>query len=436
MPSPLSLDLSYISDLVSEGEISAMASQAQTALQTLLNHTGRGSDFLGWINLPFDAEKQVPALKKSAKALAACESVVSVGIGGSYLGIKATIEALGGSDKIHYAGHHLSPTYFQNLLKNLNPKKTGIVVISKSGTTTEPAVAFRILKTWVEKAVGKKKAKGRIVAVTDQSKGALKGMADAEGYQTYVIPDDVGGRYSVLTPVGLLPIAAAGFDISKLLKGAQAAAKDTQSMNLATNLSARYAAARYLLYQKGKTTEVLANFRPELHYVSEWWKQLYGESEGKEGKGLFPASVDLTTDLHSMGQYLQEGRRNLMETILWVSKEEKEVIIPKDKDDREGLNFLAGKKLSWVNEQAMKGTAVAHRDGGLPVIRLTLDGISEYSLGYLYYFFEMACGISGTLLGINPFDQPGVEAYKKNMFALLGKKGFESLAKELKAKGV
>jgi len=321
-------------------------------------------------------------------------------------------------------------------MKGLNPKKTGLGVISKSGTTTEPAVAFRILKTWVEKAVGKKKAKGRIVAVTDASKGALKGLADADGYKTFVIPDDVGGRYSVLTPVGLLPIAAAGFDIAKLLKGAQAAAKDCRLPEISRNISARYAAARYLLYQKGKTTEVLANFRPELHYVSEWWKQLYGESEGKEGKGLFPASVDLTTDLHSMGQYLQEGRRNLMETMLWVAKEEKDIAIPKDKDDREGLNFLAGKKLSWVNEQAMKGTAVAHRDGGLPVIRLTLDGISEYSLGYLYQFFEMACGISGTLLGINPFDQPGVEAYKKNMFALLGKKGFETLAAELKAKGV
>lgn len=436
MPSPLSLDLSYISDAVSLNEVEALAPRALEALKSLLQKTGRGSDFLGWIDLPFDAQKQLPALKKAAKAFDQCESVVSVGIGGSYLGIKSTIEALGGSDKIHYAGNHLSPTSFNKLLKTLNPKKTGIIVISKSGTTTEPAVAFRILKTWVEKAVGKKKAKGRIVAVTDQAKGALKGMSDAEGYATFVIPDDVGGRYSVLTPVGLLPIAAAGFDIAKLLKGAQDAAKVMKSDDFSLNLSARYAAARYLLYQKGKSTEVLANFRPELHYVSEWWKQLYGESEGKEGKGLFPASVDLTTDLHSMGQYLQEGKRNLMETMLWVKDEEADVTIPKDKDDREGLNFLAGKKLSWVNEQAFKGTAVAHKDGGLPVIRITLDEISEYSLGYLYQFFEMACGISGTLLGINPFDQPGVEAYKKNMFALLGKKGFEKLAAELKAKGV
>ena len=436
MPTPLSLDLSYLSDIVSESEISGLGPQVEAALKSLLEKTGRGSDYLGWIDLPFDAQKQLADLKNSAKAFAPCESVVSVGIGGSYLGIKATIEALGGSPKIHYAGNHLSPTSFNKLLKELNPKKTGIIVISKSGTTTEPAVAFRILKTWVEKAVGKKKAKGRIMAVTDQAKGALKGMSDAEGYKTFVIPDDVGGRYSVLTPVGLLPIAAAGFDIGKLLKGAQDAAREMKSPGLSTNLSARYAAARYLLYQKGKATEVLANFRPELHYVSEWWKQLYGESEGKEGKGLFPASVDLTTDLHSMGQYLQEGKRNLLETMLWVKQEEADLAIPKDKDDREGLNFLAGKKLSWVNEQAMKGTAVAHKDGGLPVIRLVLDGISEYSLGYLYYFFEMACGISGRLLGINPFDQPGVEAYKKNMFALLGKKGFEKLAAELKAKGV
>ncbi|HJT23298.1 MAG TPA: glucose-6-phosphate isomerase, partial [bacterium] len=381
MPTPLSLDLSYISDLVSESEITALAPQVQKALKSLLEKTGRGSDYLGWIDLPFDAQKQLTALKKAAKAFDACESVVSVGIGGSYLGIKATIEALGGSDKLHYAGHHLSPTSFNKLIKTLNPKKTGIVVISKSGTTTEPAVAFRILKSWVEKAVGKKKAKSRIVAVTDQAKGALKGMADAEGYPTFVIPDDVGGRYSVLTPVGLLPIAVAGFDIARLLKGAQDAAKVMKSSDLSANLSARYAAARYLLYQKGKSTEVLANFRPELHYVSEWWKQLYGESEGKEGKGLFPASVDLTTDLHSMGQYLQEGKRNLMETMLWVKDEEQDVAIPKDKDDREGLNFLAGKKLSWVNEQAFKGTAVAHRDGGLPVIRLTLNELSEYSLG-------------------------------------------------------
>ncbi len=436
MPKPLTLDLSYISETVTEKDIEGIQPQVQAALESLLKKTGRGADFLGWIDLPSSAAKQLQALRKAAGVFDKCRDVVCVGIGGSYLGTKATLEALGGAPKIHFAGHHLSPTDFQKLLSELKPKKTGICVISKSGTTTEPAVAFRILKSWLEKGAGKKKARKRIVAVTDQAKGALKDLADADGYKTFVIPDDVGGRYSVLTPVGLLPIAIAGFDIGRLLKGAQDAAKDMRSADLSVNLAARYAAARFLLYQKGKTIEVLANFRPELHYVGEWWKQLYGESEGKEGKGIFPASVDLTTDLHSMGQYLQEGRRTLLETILWVQKEDKEVLIPRDPEDREGLNFLAGKRLSWVNEQAMKGTAVAHRDGGLPVIRLTLDRVSEYSLGYLYYFFEMACGISGTLLGINPFDQPGVEAYKKNMFALLGKKGYEDLAAQLKAKGV
>lgn len=436
MPQTLSLDLSYLQDLVTEQEIESYYSHAQNALETLFHKTGKGSDFLGWIDLPFDAEKQVGAIKKAAKKFEKCDAVVSIGIGGSYLGIRSTIEALGGSDKIHYAGNQLSPTGFNRLISQLSGKKVGLIVISKSGTTTEPAVAFRILKLWLEKNVGKKKATKRIVAITDREKGALKDMSNHEGYETFVIPDDVGGRYSVLTPVGLLPIAAAGFNISKLLKGAQAAAKDCKSTAVHKNPAARYAIARYLAFKKGKTTEVLANFRPELHYVSEWWKQLYGESEGKEGTGLFPASVDLTTDLHSMGQYLQQGQRNLLETILWVQKEKKDIVIPKDKKDWEGLNFLAGKKLSWVNEQAMKGTAVAHRDGQLPVIRVVLDDLNEYSLGYLYYFFEMACAISGTLLGINPFDQPGVEAYKKNMFALLGKKGFEELAAQLKEKGV
>ncbi len=436
MPQTLSLDLSYLQELVTEQEIESYYSHAQNALESLLHKTGKGSDFLGWIDLPFTAEKQVSAIKKAAQKFEKCDAVVSIGIGGSYLGIRSTIEALGGSDKIHYAGNQLSPTGFNRLISQLSGKKVGLIVISKSGTTTEPAVAFRILKLWLEKNVGKKKATKRIVAITDREKGALKDMSNHEGYETFVIPDDVGGRYSVLTPVGLLPIAAAGFNISKLLKGAQAAAKDCNSTAVHKNPAARYAIARYLAFKKGKTTEVLANFRPELHYVSEWWKQLYGESEGKEGTGLFPASVDLTTDLHSMGQYLQQGQRNLLETILWVQKEKKDIVIPRDKKDWEGLNFLAGKKLSWVNEQAMKGTAVAHRDGRLPVIRVVLDDLNEYSLGYLYYFFEMACAISGTLLGINPFDQPGVEAYKKNMFALLGKKGFEELAAQLKEKGV
>jgi glucose-6-phosphate isomerase len=437
MSQPISLDLSYIHEVVSEQELKDAYPKALAALKTLQEHHGRGSDFLGWINLPLDVQKQLASIQKTADSLAQFDAVICVGIGGSYLGARATIEALGkGKPEIYYLGNHLSSTYYADLMEKLKDKSVGIYVISKSGTTTEPAVAFRLLKTWMEKKVGKAEAKKHIVAITDESKGALKTLADAEGYPSYVIPDDVGGRYSVLTPVGLLPIASAGVDIAQLLKGAQAAMKDCGSADVETNPSIRYAAARQLLYAKGKTIEVLANFRPDFHYISEWWKQLYGESEGKEGKGAFPAAVDLTTDLHSMGQYLQEGRRDLYETILWVAKEAKEIVVPSDPEDREGLNFLAGKNLSWVNEQAMKGTAVAHKDGGLPVIRVSLEKLDAFTLGYLYYFFEMACGISGTMLGINPFDQPGVEAYKKNMFALLGKKGFESLLAELRKKGV
>ena len=437
MSQPISLDLSYIHEVVSPQELAGAYPKAQAALKTLQEHHGRGSDFLGWINLPRDVEKQLPAILKSAGELAKFDAVICVGIGGSYLGARATIEALGkGKPEVHYLGNHLHATAYVDLMEKLKDKSVGIYVISKSGTTTEPAVAFRLLKTWMEKKVGKAEAKKHIVAITDESKGALKTLADAEGYATFVIPDDVGGRYSVLTPVGLLPIASAGVDIAGLLKGAQAAMKDCASSDPEANPAIRYAAARQLLYAKGKTVEVLANFRPDFHYISEWWKQLYGESEGKEGKGAYPASVDLTTDLHSMGQYLQEGRRDLYETILWVAKEERDITVPSDPEDREGLNFLAGKPLSWVNEQAMKGTAVAHKDGGLPVIRVTLPELNAFNLGYLYYFFEMACGISGTMLGINPFDQPGVEAYKKNMFALLGKKGFESLLADLRKKGV
>ncbi len=437
MSQPISLDLSYIHELVSEKELMDARPKAEAALKTLLEHKGRGSDYLGWINLPLDVEKQLAALQKTAAELAKFDAVICVGIGGSYLGARATIEALGkGQPEIHYLGNHLSSTTYVDLMEKLKDKSVGIYVISKSGTTTEPAVAFRLLKTWMEKKVGKAEAKKHIVAITDESKGALKTLADAEGYPSYVIPDDVGGRYSVLTPVGLLPIASAGVDIAQLLKGAQVAMRDGASTDWNVNLSLRYAAARQLLYQKGKTIEVLANFRPDFHYISEWWKQLYGESEGKEGKGAFPASVDLTTDLHSMGQYLQEGRRDLYETILWVAKEAKDILVPSDPEDREGLNFLAGKPLAWVNEQAMKATALAHKDGGLPVMRVTLNQLDAFTLGYLYYFFEMACGISGTMLGINPFDQPGVEAYKKNMFALLGKKGYEPLLAELRAKGV
>ena len=435
---PLSMDLTYVKPFVSEADLKKLAPSALKALDTLLSKSGRGNDFLGWISLPSDVKSQLPAVKAVAKKLqASCTDLVCIGIGGSYLGTRAALEALGSPKvRVHFAGHHLSSTGMTALMKSLDPKKTGLVVISKSGTTTEPAVAFRILRAWLEKGSGKASASKRIVAVTDKSRGALKGMADAEGWPTFVIPDDVGGRFSVLTPVGLIPLAIAGVDVEALLKGAQDAAKMASKRDFNANLSVRYAAIRTALYRKHKNVEVMANYRPELHFVAEWWKQLYGESEGKEGKGFFPASIDLTSDLHSMGQYMQEGQRIMMETVLWVKTETSDLQVPKDAKDLDGLNFLSGKKLAWVNEQAMRGTAVAHADGGVPVLRLNLEKLDAYHLGYLFYFYELACGVSGYMLGVNPFDQPGVEAYKKNMFALLGKKGYEKLAAELKAKGV
>jgi len=434
----LVIDASALKPFISDAELNPVAQMGLGALETLLSKSGRGNDFLGWITLPYDVQKQVPALLKVARALQkSCTDMVCVGIGGSYLGTRAALEALGSPKcRIHFAGHHLSPTALSALMKSLNPKKTGLVVISKSGTTTEPAVAFRILRSWLEQGSGKASAGRRIVAITDKSRGALKIVADAEGWPTFVIPDDVGGRFSVLTPVGLLPLAVAGVDIKALLKGAQDAAQMGKNPNLSSNLCVQYATLRTALHLKGKSIEVLANYRPELHFVSEWWKQLYGESEGKEGKGLFPASVDLTSDLHSMGQFMQEGPRMMMETVLWVMSEKTDIKLPKDSRDLDGLNFLAGRNLSWINEAAMRATCVAHADGGVPVLKLILARLDAFHLGYLFYFFEIACGVSGYLLGVNPFDQPGVEAYKKNMFALLGKKGYEKLAAELKAKGV
>lgn len=438
MSGPLTLDTSGLAGFADEKELASLAPEAEEARRALLEGTGRGSDFLGWVRLPFEAEKSLPALQEAAERLReSCRTVVCVGIGGSYLGTRAAAEALGTRGvSLAYAGHHLSSTSLSRLMAGLDPKATGLIVISKSGTTTEPAVAFRILRKWLEDAVGEKKAAERILAVTDRAKGALKALAGAKGYATFTIPDDVGGRYSVLTPVGLLPLAAAGVDVEALVAGAQEAARRAETEPFESNPALRYAAARNLALHKGKSVEVLACWRPELHTVAEWWKQLFGESEGKEGKGLFPASVDFTTDLHSLGQYLQEGQRLFLETMLWVEREDESLEIPGGEDDGDGLSELAGKPLSFVNEKAMLGTTAAHRDGGVPVLSFRLPVLDARALGHLFQTFEFAGGVSGYLLGVNPFDQPGVEAYKRNMFALLGRKGFEKTAAELRAKGI
>lgn len=402
---------------------------------------GPGSDYVGWVDLPLQYDKEEFARIKQAAARIRSHSdaLIVIGIGGSYLGARSAIEALShtfhnemnGTTKIYFAGQNISSTYISHLLELLDGKDISLNVISKSGTTTEPAIAFRILRDYMEKKYGKEGAKERIFATTDQAKGALKKLADEEGYETFVIPDDVGGRYSVLTAVGLLPIAAAGLDIDKMMAGAAAAADKYNNADLATNESYQYAAVRNALYRKGKSIELLANFEPSLHFVAEWWKQLFGESEGKDQKGLYPASVDFTTDLHSMGQYVQEGRRDLIETVLLVKKPQIEWTIGEDASNLDGLNFLAGMTMDEVNKQAALGTRIAHVDGGVPNLVIELDELNEYTYGEMVYFFEKACGISGLLLGVNPFDQPGVEAYKTNMFALLGKPGFEAQKAEL-----
>jgi glucose-6-phosphate isomerase len=411
------------------------------------NKTGKGNDFLGWVNLPSSIkESELKDIENVAASLKAkTEVVIVIGIGGSYLGSKAVIEALSNSFQtlqkkqqnplVLFAGQNISEDYLYELIEILNEKKYGIIVISKSGTTTEPAIAFRILKNHLEAKVGKEQAKDLIIAVTDQKKGALRTLATKEGYKTFVIPDDVGGRYSVLTPVGLLPIAVAGFNIKQLVEGAKAMEKATaQNVPFENNPAAIYAAARNALYKTGKTIEILASYNPKLVYLSEWWKQLYGESEGKENKGIYPASVTFTADLHSMGQYIQEGLRIIFETVVSVKAVNHQVTIPNDPDNLDTLNFLTGKRFDKVNKMAELGTMLAHVDGGVPNIRIEIPCINEYYLGELMYFFEKACGISGYTLGVNPFDQPGVEAYKKNMFALLDKPGYEEESKKIKAK--
>ncbi|EOA09825.1 glucose-6-phosphate isomerase [Porphyromonas gingivalis JCVI SC001] len=421
---------------------SSVASYGETAekFNALLdNGTGRGSDFLGWVHLPSSiTEEELNAVEAAATILRErCDYVINVGIGGSYLGARAVIEALQNSFEAYrsdrenpvilYAGNNIGEDYFSELLQFLRDKRFGIIYISKSGTTTEPAIAFRLLKGLLESQVGREDARERIVAVTDSAKGALRRMADEEGYRSFVIPDNVGGRFSVLTPVGLLPVAVAGFDIRRLVRGAA----DMQAMTasdipFSDNPALRYAAARNALYAEGKKIEILANFHPKMHYIGEWWKQLFGESEGKEEKGIFTATVDLTTDLHSMGQWMQEGERTIFETVISVENQDTCLTIPSDSADLDGLNFLAGKRVDEVNKMAELGTRLAHVDGGVPNIRIILPQLDAYYIGQLFYFFEKAVGVSGYMLGVNPFDQPGVEGYKNNMFALLNKPGYET----------
>lgn len=443
MKENLSINLKNMSKFISFEEVIAHAQQSVRHLDILNAGTGPGNDYLGWITLPDDILPQIERIEKTAAKLrSVSDTTVVIGIGGSYLGSRAVIEALshsfaplmkGKHHDVIFAGQNISEDYLAELIELLDNRNYSIVVISKSGTTTEPAIALRILKDHLEKKIGKTAAAERIIAITDAKKGALRSLATTNGYETFIIPDNIGGRYSVLTPVGLLPIAISGLDIRTLVKGAKSMEEITRTNKHAeSNPSLLYASARNLILQSGKSIEIMVGFNPKLHFFSEWWKQLYGESEGKDGKGIFPASVDLTTDLHSMGQYIQDGQRILFETIISIKNPGKKLTIPHEKDDSDQLNYLAGKGLTEVNHNAELGTTLAHNDGNVPIITLTIPSLDEYYLGQLIYFFEMACAISGYILDVNPFDQPGVEAYKKNMFALLNKPGFEEEGKNLK----
>lgn len=440
----IKIDISRILDFIPQSEIKALEPQVKDAILKLENGNGAGNDFIGWMNLASKSDKGlIDAIEDTAKVLREnCEVVIVAGIGGSYLGSRAVIEALsnsfsqsimdGRNPQIIFAGQNISEDYLFELAEYIRNKKFGIINISKSGTTTETALAFRLLKKQCEDQRGKEMARKVIVAITDAKRGAARICADKEGYSSFIIPDNVGGRFSVLTPVGLLPIAVAGFDIRQLLKGAaDMEALTTSSTPFEDNPSAQYAAARNALYRSGKKIEILANYQPKLHYLSEWWKQLYGESEGKEGKGIFPASVDLSTDLHSMGQWIQEGERTIFETVISVDKVKHSVLVPSDDENLDGLNFLAGKHVDEVNKMAELGTRLAHVDGGVPNMRIIVPELTEYWIGQLIYMFEKGCGISGYVLGVNPFNQPGVEAYKKNMFALLNKPGYEEESKKI-----
>lgn len=443
----IQVNINSVLSTVSEKDIHALeTSAAADALKKLSDGTGEGNDFLGWLDLPSRTPMhhldEIIAVANDLRN--SCDYVVSVGIGGSYLGAKAVIEALSnsfdayapavpGSPKVLFAGQNIGEDYLDELQSFLADKRFGIIVISKSGTTTEPAIAFRLLKEQLEKQVGKAEACKRIVAITDAKRGALRQLATEEGYKTFVIDDNVGGRFSVLTPVGLLPIAVAGYDVKKLVKGALAMQEECVKPS-DSNICELYAATRNLLYRAGKKIEILVNYNPKLHYFGEWWKQLYGESEGKDHKGIFPAAVDFSTDLHSMGQWIQDGERTIFETVISVEAPSHKTVIPADDANLDGLNYIAGKRVDEVNKMAELGTRIAHVDGGVPNIRITVPELSEEYLGQLIYFFELACGISGYILDVNPFNQPGVEAYKRNMFALLEKPGYEEATKAIQAK--
>lgn len=443
--SKVTFDYSKAAQFVSEHEVEYMKKLTLDAKEVLLSRNGAGNDFLGWIDLPVDYDKEEFArIKEAAKKIQGDSDVLLViGIGGSYLGARAAVEFLRHSfynmvDKsirktpeIYFVGNSISSTYIKHLIDVIGDRDFSINMISKSGTTTEPAIAFRVFKKMMEKKYGKEGAAKRIYATTDKAKGSLKNLATEEGYETFVVPDDVGGRFSVLTAVGLLPIAVSGADIDKLMEGAASGRKRALELPFEENDAMQYAALRNILLRKGKAIEILCNYEPSAHYVSEWWKQLFGESEGKDQKGLFPASVDLTTDLHSMGQFIQDGARIMFETVLNIEKSREEITIGTEPVDLDGLNYLAGKTVDFVNKSAMNGTVLAHTDGQVPNLMVKVPEVNEFYLGELFYFFEFACGLSGYLLGVNPFNQPGVESYKKNMFALLGKPGYEAAREEL-----
>ena len=442
----IALNIDKTAGFIAEGAVKAYAPKVQQALEMLENGNGLGNDFLGWLHLPSSiTEEHLNDIQETANTLRElCDVVVVAGIGGSYLGARAVIEALsnnfhcylkGNNPAIIYAGHNISEDYLFELTEFLKDKKFGVINISKSGTTTETALAFRLLKKQCEDQRGIEVARKVIVAVTDAKRGAARTTADNEGYKSFIIPDNVGGRFSVLTPVGLLPIAIAGFDIKALVKGAaDMEAATAPEVPFEENIAAVYAATRNVLYAEGKKIEILVNYQPKLHYVSEWWKQLYGESEGKENKGIFPASVDFSTDLHSMGQWIQQGERTIFETVISVENTNHSLVVPTDEKNLDGLNFLAGKHVDEVNKMAELGTLLAHVDGGVPNLRIVMPKLDEYYIGQLLYFFEKGCGVSGYVLGVNPFDQPGVEDYKRNMFALLGKPGYEAETEAIKAR--